>query len=70
MFEPENLILTLTKEKKQGYENSLIDKEFLKKYIKDFNQFFYICGPVQFIEDITKFLKELGVKEDILVIEA
>ncbi len=69
MFPSEDLILTLTKEKKPDYESKIIDKEFLKKYIKNFNQFFYICGPPIFIENIKKSLIELGAANEILVLE-
>lgn len=66
---PENLIFTLTRENKQGYENKRIDKEFLKENISDFNQNFYICGPEEFTKEISGYLKELGAKPDSLVFE-
>ncbi len=42
-----------------------IDFDFLKDRIKDFNQYFYICGPKNFEQDITKSLKLLGAKKDV-----
>jgi ferredoxin-NADP reductase len=65
-----SLILTLTEEQVKGYENKRIDKDFLKEYIKDFSQNFYICGPLKFIEDINFALKELGANTEALIFEA
>lgn len=70
---PKNLVLTLTDEKinnEEKYENKIIDKEFLQKYIKDFkNQHFYICGPPKFVEDISNALKSLGANPEEVVFE-
>jgi ferredoxin-NADP reductase len=65
----EDLIFTLTRERKKGYQAGRIDKEFLKKRINDFSQDFYICGPPEFVKDINSALKALGVKADSLVFE-
>lgn len=65
----ENLILTLTEENKQGYENKKIDEEFLKEHINNFNQNFYICGTPEFVKDIRKILNRLGVKKELLIFE-
>ena len=35
MFDPNDLMLTLTKEKVAGYESGRVDSEFLKKHIKN-----------------------------------
>ncbi len=65
----DNLVLTLTEEEKRGYENRLIDKKFLKDYIDDFSQSFYICGPPGFEKDIKKQLRELGAEPESIVFE-
>jgi len=65
----ENLILTLTRENKKGYENRRIDEQFLKEKIKDFSQNFYICGPPPFVKDIKNVLKKLGAKTQSITIE-
>jgi ferredoxin-NADP reductase len=70
MFPKEDLILTLTEEKNSNYEFGMINKEFLKKYVNNFHQFFYICGPPGFVASIKEELKSLGASKDILVIEA
>lgn len=65
----DNLKLLLTEEKKKDYINKKINKTFLKKDIKDFNQYFYICGPIKFVEDIKKSLLKLGTKEELIITE-
>lgn len=66
-FGENNLLLTLTGEEKKGYEFGRIDKNFLKKYINDFSQNFYICGPPKFVESMKQSLKELGAEPDNLI---
>ncbi len=65
----DNAIFTLTREKNKGYQHGRIDKDFLKKHILDFNQHFYICGPMLFIVEIKKALDDLGANTDRIVIE-
>ncbi|MEK6928823.1 MAG: FAD-binding oxidoreductase [Nanoarchaeota archaeon] len=48
-----NVIFTLTREKKEGYECGRVDESFLRKHIKDFGLKIYVCGPGNFSEDIT-----------------
>lgn len=57
---PDNLVLTLTDEVNEKYENKRIDKEFLLSKINDFSQDFYICGPPKMGEEISLILKDLG----------
>lgn len=64
-----NLILTVTQEKNKKYHNKKINKDFLKKHIKNYSQKFYICGPQGFVKDIKRLLLELGVKKNNLIIE-
>jgi ferredoxin-NADP reductase len=65
----ENVKFLLTDEKREGYSNERIDEGFLKREIKNFNQYFYICGPPAFVQDIKKDLIKLGVKEDKIIFE-
>lgn len=65
----ENFINTLTDEKKDGYENGLIDIAFLREKITDFTQHFYVCGPPPFVLAISKALTSLGAKTDAVVFE-
>ena len=69
MFPEEDLILTLTDEKNEGYYSEMIDKKFLKENVDDFSQKFYVCGPPAMVEDISKHLKELGAEPDAVIFE-
>ena len=64
-----NVIFTLTEEGKKGYEHRRIDTDFLKEKIKDFSQYFYICGPPRFIRDIKKDILELGAEAEKIIVE-
>jgi hypothetical protein len=64
-----NFINTLTVEKKEGYENSRIDFNFLKDKIDNFKQHFYVCGPAEFVTAISEALTQLGAKTDAVVFE-
>jgi len=66
---PENLILTLTREKKEGYEHGRIDEGFLRKRITIFSQNFYVCGPPKFLESIKTILQKLGINPQKIVFE-
>jgi len=46
-----------------------IDNEFLKNNIKNFNQFFYICGPIRMVGEIQSYLVQLGLNPEFLVLE-
>lgn len=51
------------------YLDGFIDKAFLEEQIDDFDQPFYVCGPMPFNEAIMGYLKELGADPDALVFE-
>lgn len=65
----DNLVLTLTRQKKRGYDYGRIDKSFLKENIDNFNQNFYVCGPKSLVKDINTTLEKLGASTDLLVFE-
>ena len=65
----DNLVLTLTDEENEDYEQGVIDKSFLKKHVSDFNQNFYVCGPEKMVKDISKVLEDLGAKPSKIVFE-
>jgi ferredoxin-NADP reductase len=64
-----NFINTITQEKTEKYDNRKIDESYLKEKIKDFSQYFYICGPDPMIESIKEQLLNLGADKDKVVIE-
>jgi len=61
-----NFINVLTDEETQHYAHGLIDKNFLKKQVDDFNKPFYLCGPPGFSKDIGTVLQEIGVHEKLI----
>ena len=65
----DNFINTITNEKTDKYDNEKIDKDYLKKKVNNWNQYFYICGPDAMVEDIHKDLLDLGVKDEKIVTE-
>jgi len=60
----DRIYLTLTQEKRKDYLYGRIDENFIKKYIKNFNQKFYICGPFDWVKETKKILINLGAKEE------
>jgi ferredoxin-NADP reductase len=64
-----NFINTVTDEKTDKYDNSLINKDYLQKKIKDFSKYFYVCGPLPMIDSVCKGLGELGADNDKIVID-
>jgi ferredoxin-NADP reductase len=64
-----NFINTLTDEKTKKYDNRKINESYLKEKIKDFSQYFYICGPDPMIESIKEILLNIGADKDKIVIE-
>jgi len=64
-----NFINIITQEKSDKYFSNRVDEKFIKEIIKNFNQYFYICGPKKFVSDIADILKNLGVDGSKIVIE-
>jgi len=65
----ENALFVLTREKRAGYVDGRINKEFLQKHLKDTSKHIYICGPDQMISEIIGILEEMGANADALVFE-
>jgi glycine betaine catabolism B len=57
------------REKKDGYLHGRIDEDFLRHYIRDFHQPFYICGPDPMIHEISGLLTGMGASPETLVFE-
>jgi ferredoxin-NADP reductase len=68
MFESD-FINIITRERIIGFIGRRIDRAFLIDLIKDFSQFFYVCGPDDFVKSITGHLTDLGADLDSIVIE-
>jgi len=63
------LVLTLTEEKKEGYEHGKLDRSFLEKRIENFSSFFYLCGPKAFVKSMKETLVDLGVHNKKIILE-
>ncbi len=65
----DDCVLTCTDEDAPGYAHRLIDHDFLKEHVTDFDQNFYVCGPPAFNEAVNEALTTLGANPDLLVFE-
>lgn len=51
-----------------GFGEKRINRKFLIETIGDFDKRFYVCGPETFVNDIRKYLVELGARMDAIII--
>lgn len=65
----ENHIDVLSNPKMQDKHGKRINKELLKEFIKSSAQYYYICGPDEFVAELKSALIELGVVNKKIVIE-
>ncbi len=61
--------INIIKNAQSGTAKKIIDKELLAAYIGNNTTHYYICGPDQFTLDMADFLRELGIKNEQIVIE-
>ncbi|MFI5153854.1 MAG: flavodoxin reductase [Chitinophagales bacterium] len=64
-----NFINIISRQTDTKYLKGRIDREFLQKQVRGFDQPFYVCGPDPFVTDILRDLQELGAHADSLVFE-
>jgi ferredoxin-NADP reductase len=57
---PENLLISLTRESKPGFGEKRFDREFFEKSIKNGIKRAYICGPPSFVKDLNDIFSEMG----------
>jgi ferredoxin-NADP reductase len=55
----------ITRDEK-GQTSQHIDEAFLKKYIKDLKQPFYVCGPPGFTDSVQNTLSKIGASEQMV----
>lgn len=60
---------TLSEERIAGFQNGLIDADFLKEHIKNRDQFFYICGPDAMIDSIAGHLGKMNIDKSKIIRE-
>ncbi len=63
------LLLTFTEETVENAEKGRVDKDFLKKHLTHFDQFFYVCGPPGMVDSVSTDLEELGADPEKIVTE-
>ena len=59
----------LTRENTIGFNEKKISGDNLKEIIRNFSQFFYLCGPEKFVVEIGDLLKKLGAESEKIVID-
>jgi ferredoxin-NADP reductase len=59
----------LSDEEVEGYYHGMINENFLKAVIPDFNRNLYICGPPPMMDAVMKQLANLGVSEKSITLE-
>jgi len=68
------IIYLLTREKtkdKKIKEVGRLDIKILKKYLKNLKgKYYFICGPIKFVNDLRQALRKNGVKENLIKTEA
>ncbi|MBW4360991.1 FAD-binding oxidoreductase [Flavobacterium taihuense] len=58
-----------TRENVVGFQEKRIDRNFLIETISDFGQNFYVCGPTEFVKNITNNLLDLGATASTVIFE-
>ena len=59
----------LSDEKGNGYFHGMINENFLKDNIVDFNRQFYVCGPPPMMDAVKRQLANLGVGDNSIILE-
>ncbi|MBS1581303.1 MAG: flavodoxin reductase [Bacteroidetes bacterium] len=62
-------IKIFTRQRVIGFHERRIDRDLLVALVQDFDQYFYLCGPEDFVADMRRLLEELGAKAEALVFE-
>lgn len=65
----DNFINTLTAEEKYPYHYGKFDEKYFRENIKNFKQYFYVCGPDGFVQGMNKILEGLGASTELVVFE-
>lgn len=64
-----DFVNVLTRQNVIGYRERRIDRNYLIENIINFSQHFYVCGPDDFVKEITTILLDLGAKSESLIFE-
>ncbi len=64
-----SFINILSDEDVKGYSHGMINEDFLKANIDDFDKNFYICGPPPMMDAVLKQLTSLGAADNSITLE-
>jgi ferredoxin-NADP reductase len=64
-----SFINILSDEAVNGYAHGYITRDFLQQNIESFDKMFYVCGPPQMMDAVQRYLTELGVTNNSVVVE-
>lgn len=64
-----DFINVFTREGVIGFRERRIDRNYLIEMIRDFSSNFYVCGPDEFVNDISGYLQSLGAVAGSIVFE-
>lgn len=59
----------ITREQVVGFMSKRIDRNYLIEHVVDFSQHFYVCGPEDFVKQVSALLLDLGANADSLIAE-
>ncbi|MAN45704.1 MAG: flavodoxin reductase [Hyphomonas sp.] len=62
-------IWTVTGQDGSEFDRGKINRDFLERYVDNYDQKFYVCGPDKMVEDIRSDLKDLGAEADGITFE-
>lgn len=65
-----NYLKIFTRQRVIGFRERRIDREMLIALVQNFDQRFYLCGPQEFVDDLSRMLLDLGATSESLVFEA
>lgn len=64
-----SFINILSEEQIEEYAHGQITEDFLKEHMNNSTKHVYVCGPPPMMESVLKQLSNLGVPEDVIIIE-
>jgi ferredoxin-NADP reductase len=65
-----SFINILSEERAEGYFHGIISENFLKSYLKNFDEKFYLCGPPPMMKSVLTQLSQLGISQDSIIMDA
>jgi ferredoxin-NADP reductase len=64
-----NFLKVFTRQRVIGFRERRIDRDTLVTLVQNFDQHFYVCGPDDFVKDLSQMLLTLGATAQALVLE-